>query len=346
MKNENRYKWISGEKHRKVNKNLRIKLVSCAAIVALTALAGCSKVEENGERGGDVSSILSGVPMPTATPEQISSNQGTDVPVDVPVDIPVSGEEESGTSASATPAPADIFDADLPALKADGLGWGLFHFGSGIQPRGNEQVDVLEKYQAYYMGNPEDKVLYLTFDCGYENGNTDAILTALKAHDVKATFFVTGHFVETEAELLKRMVENGHTVGNHSYNHPDITQLDEETFRTELDSVRDKFKEVTGAELSMYFRPPQGICYSQALKWSVEMGYATIFWSTAYKDWDTEAQPTHEEAMQTITGRTHPGAVVLLHNTSKTNGEILDELLTKWEEMGYVVKPLSELVGM
>lgn len=245
-----------------------------------------------------------------------------------------------------TPQPYEPETEEYPELKADGRSWGLSYRESGLQPWGNETPKNLAPYNAYYVGDPEEMVIYLTFDCGYENGNTDAILKALENHGVKGTFFVTGAFLEDHADLVNRMIDEGHAVGNHSYNHPNITTLDEETFKEELDSVKRKFQEVTdGAEFSMYFRPPEGRCYSQTLKWSKDMGYATILWSLAHVDWYTDNQPDPKEAIQKLTDRIHPGAIVLLHNTSQTNGEIIDELITKWEEMGYSIKPLSDLTG-
>lgn len=222
--------------------------------------------------------------------------------------------------------------------------WGLSFGESGMQPTGNAKAEDLAWYDAYYVGNPGEKVIYLTFDCGYENGNTEPILDALKKHDVQATFFVVGHFLETAPDMAKRMVEEGHAVGNHTYHHPDMPTIsDRETFQSEVDDVADLFREITGTELSMYYRPPQGKCNTENLKMAQELGYSTIFWSLAYVDWDQDDQPSHEEAFDKLTTRIHPGAIVLLHNTSQTNGEILDELLTKWEEMGYSFKPLSEL---
>lgn len=224
--------------------------------------------------------------------------------------------------------------------------WGLSFGDPGTQPGGNAAAQDLAWYDAYYVGADSEKVIYLTFDCGYENGNTEPILDALKKHDVKATFFVVGHFLETAPEMAKRMVAEGHAVGNHTYHHPDMPTIsDEETFRKELDDVADLFQEITGTELSSYYRPPQGKCNADNLKMANELGYKTVFWSLAYVDWDQDKQPSHEEAFDKLTTRVHPGAVVLLHNTSSTNGEILDELLDKWEEMGYTFKPLSELTG-
>lgn len=224
--------------------------------------------------------------------------------------------------------------------------WGLSFGEAGMPPRGNASASDLAWYDAYYVGNEEEKVLYLTFDCGYENGNTEPILEALKKHGAKGTFFVVGHFLETAPDLVKRMVEEGHTVGNHTYHHPDMSAIsDKAAFQKEMDDVADLFCEVTGAKLAPYYRPPQGKCNVQNLKMAQELGYCTVFWSLAHVDWDQDNQPGREESMDKLTARVHPGAVVLLHNTSRTNGEILDELLTRWEEMGYSFKPLSYLTG-
>ena len=222
--------------------------------------------------------------------------------------------------------------------------WGLSFGESGTQPVGNAAAQDLAWYDAYYVGDDDEKVIYLTFDCGYENGNTEPILDALKKHNVHATFFVVGHFLETAPEIAKHMVEDGHTVGNHTYHHLDMSTIsDRETFQNEMNDVADLFREITGTELSPYYRPPQGKCSTENLEMAQELGYHTFFWSLAYVDWNQDDQPGHQEAIDILTARIHPGAVVLLHNTSQTNGEILDELLTEWEDMGYIFKPLSEL---
>ena len=222
--------------------------------------------------------------------------------------------------------------------------WGLGFGAEGSKPTGNASVQDMKQYNAYYMAEDEEKKLYLTFDCGYENGNTCAILDALKKHNVPATFFVVGHYLESAPELVKRMVEEGHTVGNHTYHHPDMSKIsDKSAFEKEMNDTAALYREITGQEMPMYYRPPQGKYSLQNLKMAKGMGYATFFWSLAYVDWNVDAQPSHEEALQKLTKRVHPGTVVLLHNTSKTNGEILDELLCKWEEMGYTFGTLAEL---
>ncbi|MDE5803994.1 MAG: polysaccharide deacetylase family protein [Lachnospiraceae bacterium] len=223
--------------------------------------------------------------------------------------------------------------------------WGLGFGQEGAQPSGNASAEKLAEYDAYYVGSNSEKIIYLTFDCGYENGNTEPILDALQKHNAPATFFVVGHFLESAPDIVKRMVADGHTVGNHTYHHPDMSKIsDMDSFRKEMEDVEILFKEITGQELAPYYRPPQGIYSTENLKMAKELGYHTFFWSLAYVDWYQDKQPSHEEAFEKLTGRIHPGAIVLLHSTSQTNGEILDELLTKWEEMGYQFRPLSELL--
>lgn len=191
----------------------------------------------------------------------------------------------------------------------------------------------------------DKKVIYLTFDCGYENGNTPAILNALKRHNVQATFFVVGNFLRDNPELIKQMLKGGHTIGNHTFHHPDMSQIaTKETFSRELKSVEALYKDITGKSMTRFYRPPQGKYSTENLQMAKDMGYHTFFWSLAYVDWLADAQPSKEEAFDKLLGRIHPGAIVLLHNTSRTNGEILDELLAKWEEMGYTFSTLKKLV--
>ena len=224
--------------------------------------------------------------------------------------------------------------------------WGLGFGAEGTQPTGNVTADELKKYNAWYVGDKNKKIIYLTFDCGYENGNTEPILDALKKHNAKATFFVVGHFLESAPDIVKRMEEEGHAVGNHTYHHPDMSSISElASFQKEIDDVASLYQSITGKEMFKYYRPPQGKYSTENLKMAKELGYNTFFWSLAYVDWNVDNQPTKEEAFDKLLTRIHPGAIVLLHSTSKTNGEILDELLTKWEEMGYTFAPLSELIA-
>ena len=222
--------------------------------------------------------------------------------------------------------------------------WGLSFPEEGTLPTATASIEELKQYDAYYAQDTDEKILYLTFDCGYENGATPAILDALKKHQAPAAFFVVGNFVRDNPDLIRRMTEEGHTVANHTLSHPDMSKISSvENFQKELSGVESLYKEITGTDMIKYYRPPQGIYSTENLKMAKQLGYQTFFWSLAYVDWQQDNQPTHEEAFDKLLSRVHPGAIVLLHNTSKTNGEIMEELLSKWEEMGYTFRPLSDL---
>lgn len=238
-----------------------------------------------------------------------------------------------------------VQSVSVNATISESQDWGLGFSEEGQPPEGMATVEELKEYQTYYLGDTSQKKIYLTFDAGYENGNTEPILEALKKHNAKATFFVVGHYLETAPELIRRMVEEGHTVGNHTYHHYDMSKISDQTvFTEEIQSVEKKYQEITGQEMIKYYRPPQGKYSLENLRMAKELGYYTFFWSLAYVDWNQDAQPSHEEAYSKLMSRMHPGAIVLLHNTSTTNAEILDELLTKWEAQGYTFGTLKELI--
>lgn len=230
-------------------------------------------------------------------------------------------------------------------ISAEG-NWGLSFPEEGQMPVGNASADYLKQYNAYYAQNTQEPVIYLTFDAGFENGNTSAILDALKKHKAPATFFLVGNYLQTSPDLVKRMVEEGHTVGNHTFHHPDMSKIStKEAFEKELNDLETLYQQTTGQPMKKYYRPPQGKYSESNLRMAKDMGYHTFFWSLAYVDWYEDKQPTKEEAFKKLLGRIHPGAIVLLHSTSKTNGQILDELLTKWEEMGYRFASLDDLTA-
>ena len=252
----------------------------------------------------------------------------------------------AGAGAAAVQKGMDKTEVLTEEVIAGSQDWGLGFSEKGKPPTGMETVEELEKYQTYFLGDTSKKRIYLTFDAGYENGNTEPILEALKKHNAKATFFVVGHYLESAPELVKRMVEEGHTVGNHTYHHYDMSKIsDRASFEKEMELVEKKYREITGQEMIKYYRPPQGKYSKENLKMAQELGYHTFFWSLAYVDWNQDAQPSHEEAYAKLLPRIHPGAIVLLHSTSKTNGEILDELLTKWEKEGYSFGTLEEVIN-
>ena len=239
--------------------------------------------------------------------------------------------------------------AALPALfqqsRAIETGsWGLSFRTEGQPPIGNATAAALRNYDAVYVGDPGEKVIYLTFDAGYENGCTAQILDVLKAREVPAAFFVVGNYLQTAPELVQRMADEGHLVGNHTEHHWDMSRIaDRETFRKELETVEEQYRELTGQEMEKFYRPPQGVYSEENLRMAKELGYKTVFWSLAYVDWYQDDQPTAEQAFSKLIPRIHPGAVVLLHSTSQTNAAILDELIGKWEALGYRFGRLEEL---
>ena len=222
--------------------------------------------------------------------------------------------------------------------------WGLSYRENHTVPQGPASAQELARYNAAYVGDTTQPVLYLTFDAGYENGCTEKILDVLQKHNAPAAFFLVGNYLEKNADLVRRMVTDGHIVGNHTMHHPDMCKIrDPEAFRRELSQLEDLFTQITGKELPKYYRPPQGTYSRENLENAKKLGYKTVFWSLAYVDWRNDAQPTREEAFAKLLPRVHNGAVVLLHSTSATNAAILDELLTQWEDMGYRFGNLNEI---
>ena len=231
--------------------------------------------------------------------------------------------------------------AAIPAAAAD---WGLSFQTEGQTPIGNATAEELAQYDAHYVGDTSQKKIYLTFDCGYENGYTEPILDSLKKHNAPAAFFVVGNMIESAPDIIRRMADDGHIVGNHTFHHPDMSSIsDPAAFQQELEQLSSLYRETTGEEMPMFYRPPQGKYSTENLQMAHELGYKTIFWSLAYVDWYVEDQPTAEEAYAKLLPRIHDGAIVLLHSTSRTNAEILDELLTRWKEMGYRFESIDNL---
>ena len=222
--------------------------------------------------------------------------------------------------------------------------WGLSFRQEGYAPIGPASARELARVDGAYLGDTTQKVLYLTFDAGYENGCTGKILDILKKHEVPAAFFLVGNYMKTNPDLVMRMVKEGHIVGNHTMSHPDMSKIaEEEAFRKELEGLEKLYHEITGQDLPKYYRPPQGIYSQKNLEMAKKLGYRTVFWSLAYVDWKNDAQPTAEYAFSKLLPRTHNGAVVLLHSTSQTNAAILDELLTKWKAQGYTFASIDAL---
>lgn len=222
--------------------------------------------------------------------------------------------------------------------------WGLSFRTEGMPPVGPANAATLAGLDAAYIGDTSQKTIYLTFDAGYENGCTAKILDTLKKHKVSAAFFLVGNYIERNADLVRRMAAEGHIVGNHTMHHPDMSKIsDFSAFEKELASLEALYEKTTGEKMQKFYRPPQGNYSESNLKMAQQLGYKTVFWSLAYVDWNNDSQPTAEYAYSKLLPRTHNGAVVLLHSTSETNAAILDELLTKWEAMGYRFATIDEL---
>lgn len=206
--------------------------------------------------------------------------------------------------------------------------------------------NVIKDHSTYFLGDTSEKVIYLTFDEGYENGYTSKILDVLKANDVKAAFFVVTPYINTNKDLIKRMVDEGHLVCNHSVHHPSMAQValkGKEKFEEEFRGVEETFKEVTGKEMPKFFRPPMGKYSELSLAYTKELGYKSIFWSFAYNDWDINKQPNPETSKKRIVDRAHNGAIYLLHAVSKTNTEVLDSAIKELKAKGFKFASLEEL---
>lgn len=252
------------------------------------------------------------------------------------------------TASSLLPAlPVVLAGTEQPASTSENQ---PYHFGfkrsvNGQLPSINEEgfKPIVDRYDAVFTGDTARKELFLTFDNGYENGYTAPILDVLKTKKVPAAFFVTGHYVKDQPELVKRMAAEGHIVGNHSWSHPDMTTLGDGAIKEELEKVKQAAASLTGNNQMRYLRPPRGIFSEHVLRVTKELGYTNVFWSLAYKDWDVHAQKGAAYAYQKVTAQLHPGAVLLLHAVSKDNAEALSSIIDEARRQGYEFKTLDDL---
>ena len=225
------------------------------------------------------------------------------------------------------------------------LNW--YYVGKGkdnIAEPPKESISFLKENDAYYLGNTSEKIIYLTFDEGYENGNTGKILDILKELNVPAAFFVVKPYIDTQPNLIKRMVDEGHIVANHTVHHPSMAQIhDSEKFKAEFTGVEEAYKELTGQDMPKFFRPPMGKYSKESLEMTKNLGYKTIFWSFAYKDWLVKDQPTESKGIEKITNGSHPGCIMLLHAVSDTNTKILKQVIQNLQSSGYEFKSLNDL---
>lgn len=238
----------------------------------------------------------------------------------------------------------------LASEKAKAYNWFVRHNQTHTQPVMDATQRLVERYDGYYVDKQhgddcEEKVIYLTFDAGYENGNVEKIMNVLKEENVPAAFFVLKRIILNHGDLVKRMEAEGHLVCNHTKSHPDTTVISREEFEAELNGLAAMYEDCTGKKIAPYYRPPEGRYNEETLRYAQELGYKTVFWSLAYADWDNDHQPDPKAAKEKILGRTHNGAVILLHPTSSTNAEIMGELIREWKALGYRFGTLDELTA-
>lgn len=214
------------------------------------------------------------------------------------------------------------------------------------QPGFGVSVEELAKYDAYAVGDPDDKVLYLTFDFGYENGNVKKCLDIINSNEVKGSFFILEHVIKANTDLIKEIAETGHTVCNHTMKHKDMRNIRNfNDYEKELTGLEKLYEDKTGYKMAKIYRPPEGSYTKENLEYNQKLGYKTVFWSLAYADWDDKNQPNATESIQKLLNRTHNGAVILLHPTSSTNAAILDSLIKEWKNQGYRFATLDELTS-
>ena len=224
-------------------------------------------------------------------------------------------------------------------------GWGVKRATNHEQPDLAIYKNILDIYRGICIGSKDKKVVYLTFDQGYEAGYTPKILDVLKENNVKATFFITGHYLNSETDLVKRMVNEGHIVGNHTVNHYSMPDIDDSKIKKELLDLHAAVHEKTGYEMQ-YMRPPKGEFSERTLQLTSNLEYVTVMWSLAYDDFDEKNQKGEEYAKSKILDNIHPGAIILLHATSKDNANVLDYCIKEIRNMGYEIKNIDEFENM
>ena len=224
------------------------------------------------------------------------------------------------------------------------IGWGIKRNDNHEQPDlGSENKRLIEENGDIAIGNKNYKFVYLTFDQGYEAGYTAKILDILKENNVSATFFITGHYLNSQPELVKRMIDEGHIIGNHTVNHPSMPDIDDNKLKEEITKLHTAVYEKFGYEMK-YLRPPKGEYSQRTLALTKSLGYTTVMWSFAYDDWDENKQGREKYAKEKILSNLHNGEVILLHATSKDNCNILDEVIKEIKEQGYEFKSLNEFI--
>lgn len=301
---------------------------------SLLVFSGCERAAAD-SKGGQTA----GRTDHTADAENVSTDRDAD---GAPTQTADKKHSSEGENVSGSQAEAQIDPSTLPNTM---FYWWFKRNENHAAPEAQQEID-LTKYDAWYVKTEvEDgeKPVFLTFDCGYENGYTPGILDVLQKHKAPAAFFVCKHFIEDQPDLIRRMKEEGHVVGNHTANHICMPENDDRTVREEIAENADYMKEATGYEMDPFFRPPKGEYSERTLQITKNMGYTTIFWSLAYVDYDINSQPGADYVINQFDQYIHPGAIPLIHNISESNAQALDTVLTNLENAGYTFCSLYEL---
>ncbi|NLM11424.1 MAG: delta-lactam-biosynthetic de-N-acetylase [Clostridiaceae bacterium] len=223
-------------------------------------------------------------------------------------------------------------------------GWGIVRAKDNKTPQADPGApELLKKYSGIYIADTDKPIIYLTFDEGYEAGYTAGILDCLKKHNVNAIFFITGPYLNKHEDLVRRMVEEGHAVGNHTVGHFSLPTLDDEKMKKEVAELDRVFYEKFKKHM-VFLRPPRGEYSERSLKITSEMGYINVFWSFAYKDWDRNNQKGWEHAYNNVMPNLHNGAILLLHAVSSDNAQALERIITDTRKKGYEFGNVFDLI--
>ena len=308
---------------------MNIRLISAIAAVILLASCTSAPIAPTNTDNSPVA------PSPSVTPTAVATPSPTIAPTPTPTAVPTKAPEK-------TSAP-EVSSSGLNKLDNKGSGWG-FKKNKGDEPSIYDSTKkIFAKYDTYYMDQTKPKALYLTFDEGYENGYTASILDTLKKCNVPAAFFITGPYAKNQTELVQRMIDEGHIVGNHTVNHPNLPTLGtSEKMADELNALNKIVKDKYGIDMK-YMRPPEGEWSERLLATAQSEGYKTVLWSFAYRDWETENQKGADYAFEQVTPYLHDGAILLLHAVSSDNAEALESIINHAKDQGYEFRSLDEL---
>ncbi len=224
-----------------------------------------------------------------------------------------------------------------PQVPAAALSWYFTRNNQHLAPVINNDIAaMLAQNQAIYLLPNDNKRIFLTFDCGYELGYIPTILDILQRKQIKAAFFITGQYIQSKPELVKRMQAEGHLVCNHTWNHPDLATIDQAKLNQEMNHLDQSYQELTGVAIDRYIRPPMGNYSANSLKWSKALGYTTVFWSMAWVDWDPKKKSSADFVVQHVLDNIHPGAIILMHAVSSSDTDALEKIITELQSQGYV----------